>query len=263
MHAVCVQIGYGLRKQLLRRAFIKRPADRIDSRLTKFIRRIKALTRRHYIVFIRVYRMKGFFSHKLHQRLIGCVPADDFMRGVEQRLRIFTDRQVHHTFDFGMIAKLRNRNGTAVCRKEIHYFKHAFCNRTRLIAEQNIQRSCGLDTFRFSHKHVMIEHFARILHQHERYHKRKSFRYRADDNNYRQRNCPDHILKNHFDAIAKISRYASGYHDKMYKIQDRNRNRSDVPKGRYLFCQLCQLYLERRIRFVFLHFLCHFTHHRL
>ena len=138
LHAVCIQICYGLRKQLLRSAFIKRPADRIDSRLTKFIRRIKALTCRHYIVFIRVYRMKGFFSHKLHQRLIGCVPTDDFMRSVEQRLRIFPDRQIHHTFDFGMSAKFRNRNGTAVCRKEIHHFKHAFCNRTRLIAEQNI-----------------------------------------------------------------------------------------------------------------------------
>ena len=185
------------------------------------------------------------------------------MGSIKHGLCIFTDGKIHKAFDFTVSAQLIDFNGIAVPGKEIYNFEHTFCDRSGLITEQDIQRTCRLDTFCFSYQNVVIEHLACILHQYQRNHQRQTFRNGTDDDHDCQRNGFHNVFYDRLDTHCKICGNTACLHDKVSQIQYSDHDRTDVTKGGNLFCEFGKLDFQRRIRLIFLHLFRHLTHHGL
>ena len=100
--------------------------------------------------------MESIFAEELHQSLIRSISADNLMSRIEHGLGILADGQVQKPFHLNMPGQFRNRNHLSVCREKFHYFQASLGNGTCLITEQNIQRSCRLDSFCLSYKDIVV-----------------------------------------------------------------------------------------------------------
>ena len=109
----------------------------------------------------------------------------------------------------------------------------------------------------------MVKHLACILHQHEGDHQRKSFRNCTDDDDNCQRKSPYNIFDNRFNPHCQVLGNSARLHNKVSKVKYGNQNRTDITKRGNLFCKFGKFYFQRRIRLVFLHLFCHFSHHGL
>ncbi len=202
--SILVQILLRPGKQTFRSAFIIGFTCMGNHGLAELVHGVKSLRGCDLIVFIALQRMKRIFSEEFHQSLIGRIAADHPVLCVKHGLCVLSDRQIQRVLHSRMPGKLRKRDHLTVCGEKFHHLQTSFGNRAGLVTEQNIQRTCRFDSFRFSHQHVVIQHLAGILHQYQRDHKRQSFRNRADNDHDCKRYCFHNIFDYLFCANGKI-----------------------------------------------------------
>ena len=182
---------------------------------------------------------------------------------VKHGLGIFTNGKVQKLLYLFVPGQLRNRDHLPVRCEELHHLQAAFGDRTCLVAEQDVERSCSLDSFRLSHKDVVVQHLTGILHQHQRDHKRQTLRNRTDDDHDGKGNRFHDILDDLLHAHGEIRRKSPCRHDKIGKIQDCNDRRAHIAEHGDLTCQFGQLHFQRRIDIILLHLIRHPAHHGL
>ena len=261
--SVFIQIFPCLAKQTFRGAFIIGSAGAVDPGLAELVHGVKALRSCDLIILIALQCTERILSNEFHQRLVRGIAADYLVLCVKHGLCILSDRQIQQALYPRMPGKLRNRNHLPVCGKEFHDLQTSFGNGTGLITEQDIQRARGLDSFRFSYKHIVVQHPAGILHQHQRDHQRQSLRNCTDNDHDRKGYCIYNVLDDLLGAGGKVCRYSSCRHNKIGKIQNGNHGCAHIAEYRDLACQFGQLHLQRRIHIVLLHLVRHPAHHGL
>ena len=163
--------------------------------------------------------------------------------------------------DLAILIQLIERDGDAVSGEEFHHFQMALGNGTGLVAEQNVQRACGFNAFCLTYQNVVVQHLAGVLHQNQRDHQRQTFGNCTNDDNDCQRHCFHNVLDDGGDVLCKVSCKAAAAQNEVAEVHHGNDDCADVAEGRDLVCQLGELDLQRGVRFVALHFLCHLAHH--
>ena len=189
--SVNAQIMSSFLKQTFRRTFVICSGANLC--LAELIRGIEFLSINYMKAFIILKFLIGIFPQKLHQSLICGVTADYPVTFIIHRRRILPDGNPQIVADFRILFQFFEGNDQSVRREKFHDFQLSFCNRTGLVAEKYIQRSGSLDAFCFADKHIVVQHFAGILHKDNGNHQRKSFRNRADNNYDGYGYCIDQI----------------------------------------------------------------------
>ena len=130
-----------------------------------------------------------------------------------------------------------------------------------LIAEKDVQRARGLDALRLAHQHVVVQHLAGVLHEHQGDHQRQALRHSAHDDDHGQRHRLDHVLDDLRGAEGRVGAEAAGGEDEVAHVHHCDDHGADVAELGDHARQLGKLHLQGRVRLVVLHLLCHFAHH--
>ena len=157
---------------------------------------------------------------------------------------IFTNRNMKFLTYVRVIINLFSVNDRSITTEKLNHFHLAFCDGSSLITEQNIQSTCGLDSFCFSNQNIVIQHFACILHQYQGNHKRKSFRYCTDNDHNSEGQCVDHIHENILPALYHVSCRTACQNYKMNHIQKGNHYSTSIANLGDLSCQNREFYLQ-------------------
>ena len=132
-----------------------------------------------------------------------------------------------------------------------------------LVAEEDIQRPCGLDALRLPYQHIVVQHLAGVLHQHQGNHQRQALGHRADNDYNGQRHRFHKVLDDLCPAGGQIGAEPAGRDHKVAQIHHRDHRGADVAEAGDHVGQLGQLDLQRGVGLVVLHLLRHFSHHGL
>ena len=158
---------------------------------------------------------------------------------------IFTNRNMKFFTYVRVIFNLFSVNDRSITTEKLNHFHLAFCDGSSLITEQNIQSTCGLDSFCFSNQNIMSQHFAGILHQYQGDHKRKSFRYGTDNDHNSESQCIDHIHEDILPALYHVSGRTASQNHKMDHIQKGDHCGPGIANPGDLSCKNGEFYLQR------------------
>ena len=137
----------------------------------------------------------------------------------------------------------------------------ALGNGARLVTEQDVQGAGGLDALGLADQHVVVQHLAGVLHQHQRDHQGQPLRHGAHDDDHRQGHSLHDVLDDDWGSGGEVRRKPAGGEDKVAKVHDGDNHGADVAEAGDHVRQLPELHLQGRVRLVVLHLLGHLAHH--
>ena len=213
-------------QKLLRRPLVKGLAQFLQLGLAEFIGRVEALGLEDGVGLGQP--VQDLRPDELHQSLVGGVAADHPALCVEHGLGVLADGQVQQALDLAVLRQLRQGDGDAVGGEELHHLQVPLGDGARLVAEQDVQRAGGLDALRLAHQHVVVQHLAGVLHQHQGDHQGQALGDGADDDHDGQGHRLHHIFDDLRRAQGEVRPEAPSGQDEIAQIHHRDHDGADV-----------------------------------
>ena len=256
--ALGVQTLLGLGQEALGRALVEGAALAGQVGLAELVCAVKVLLCSDLAVLAGRQRAEGILAEELQERLVGHVAADDIVLVVKERACVLADAQVQ---GLGHLGRSGDVGRPAAAVKKLDDLKLALGDGARLIAEQDVERTGGLDADGLAHKHIDLEQLARVLHEDKGDDERQALRHGADDDGDGDRDGVHDVAQDRNAASRQISGQAAREHDKVDEVGQGDDDRAHVAKDRDLPGQLVELDFKGRVRLLVLHVLGHLAHH--
>ena len=248
-------------QELLRRALVEGAPRLGDVGLAELVGGVEALGPGDGVGGHLIQLAEGLLSQKAHQRLVRGVSAHHAALAVVHGLGVLADGQVDQSLQLAALGQLIQGNGHAVGGEELHHLQVALGDGARLVAEQDVQGAGGLDALRLADQHVVVQHLAGVLHQHQGDHQGQALRHGADDDDHRQGHGLHDILDDHRRPGGEVRLKAAGGEDEVAEVHDGDDHGADVAEAGDHVRQLPQLHLQGGVRLILLHLLSHLAHH--